>query len=677
MKVITRTETIASLCDNAVALTIPSYQRPYVWPTEDVRKLLSDIVEAHQSHQAHYYIGTIISGIKADQNRRGAKCTYEVIDGQQRCTTLTLLALAFQSKLPNHPLLEFARLGNQPRLTFMVRDVVQDFLAVQAGLPITVRTKGPEQTGTEKDYLTHIQNGLLAANQELEILDAKGVDLSALADYIFKDVTWVHNVIPTGMNPNTLFARINTGGVQLEQSDILKAQLLRKISSKKKRYDAIWQACENLQDYFERNVRRLFPDASWQKLADSDLAVFNPKLFDLDDSPELKSAGITIAELAVHSDVSSPVREKKEKSKSAPIADSDDPVDDVRCRSIISFPLLLMHTFRIFRSEHPELADIDSRLNEARFAECFKEFIDTANGTQACNFIECLWKVRYQFDKWVVKWTGSDEDKEQHLRLTSVYLTVSKGVKRLARSQRDTSDLSQLQAVRYFTGERSAQYWLSSFLALMLKQPKADFPDALACLESIDNTLSLAKVTQKEASFALMRERAVPTESIGWPEHHLSAALGTGFEHYWFQKLEYILWKKRTSLPYLKKGKWENYRITSKNSVEHVHPQNHQDPERQLAKEHLHMFGNLALLSPGENSTYSNQSPEKKRVDFNSKRTYDSLKLASVFDLMGQGDWNQRTIEDHQSAMISMLCEHYQQVEKWLNRTGNLGGSNI
>ena len=70
-------------------------------------------------------------------------------------------------------------------------------------------------------------------------------------------------------------------------------------------------------------------------------------------------------------------------------------------------------------------------------------------------------------------------------------------------------------------------------------------------------------------------------------------------------------------------------------------------------------FGNLALLSPGENSSYSNLSPEKKRDEFNSKRTYDSLKLAHIFHLMDTGGWTEDKIASHRREMLGLLSEHY------------------
>jgi hypothetical protein len=58
--------------------------------------------------------------------------------------------------------------------------------------------------------------------------------------------------------------------------------------------------------------------------------------------------------------------------------------------------------------------------------------------------------------------------------------------------------------------------------------------------------------------------------------------------------------------------RFKKYRITAKNSVEHVYPQQ-EEYQRYLDKEILDSFGNLVLLSPGENSAYSNQAVGKKK----------------------------------------------------------------
>jgi hypothetical protein len=648
-RVIPQLETIAFLCEQGIALSIPSYQRPYVWPAEDVTKLLDDIEQACASGQASYYIGTLLSSRSGGED---SVCSYELIDGQQRSTTLTLLALAFRRRLPDHPLARMTRLGGQPRLTFRIRAEAQAFLVREAGLAPGLAL---DDEALASPYLTHLRQGLKAAGDRLDQIGKQGGDLGVLANYLYKQVVWVNNIVPPGMHLNRLFARINTGGVQLEQSDILKAQLLGKIKDHrlKRECDAIWQACGNLDNFFERNVRQLFPLADWNVLEMDDLARFHTSRFPLAPGGLEADAGtaLTLEQLAVQP---APAPADKEgKAAARPGA------GERYCRSAIGFPLLLIHACRIYRAERQE-EDIACRLNAAQLSRCFDALVRHGDADAAVGFIHCLWRVRYQFDRWVAKWLANGEDGAEHLDLGAVSLGTSDGGKRLNRSYSGaTSDLVQLQAVRLFTGERSAQYWLGPFLQQMTALPSPKQADAVRALEAIDNTLSLAECTQKEASFALLRDREVDQRRFDEVAGHLRGALGTGFEHYWFQKLEYVLWKHRARHGFMEEPRWRHFRITSKNSVEHVHPQHHKYQAEQLPPDVIDGFGNLALLSPGENSSYGNMDPEQKRVDFDRKRTYDSLKLSHIFHLMPAGRWDQARMASHRETMIGELAAHY------------------
>lgn len=64
---------------------IPMYQRNYAWGKGEIQALIDDVLDACQK-DAPYYIGTLVVFKRKDG-------TLEVIDGQQRLTTLTLLAL--------------------------------------------------------------------------------------------------------------------------------------------------------------------------------------------------------------------------------------------------------------------------------------------------------------------------------------------------------------------------------------------------------------------------------------------------------------------------------------------------------------------------------------------------------------------------------------------------------
>ena len=71
---------------------VPDYQREYVWTDDEVLLLLDDISEQIDGSDTEYFIGTIlVSGVKSERSE------YEVVDGQQRLTTLFLLLCALRN----------------------------------------------------------------------------------------------------------------------------------------------------------------------------------------------------------------------------------------------------------------------------------------------------------------------------------------------------------------------------------------------------------------------------------------------------------------------------------------------------------------------------------------------------------------------------------------------------
>ena len=73
---------------------IPQYQRPYAWTTEETGVLFSDLRDFFmEEDEENYFLGSTVL-IKQDGERRA-----EVIDGQQRLTTLTILLATIASKL--------------------------------------------------------------------------------------------------------------------------------------------------------------------------------------------------------------------------------------------------------------------------------------------------------------------------------------------------------------------------------------------------------------------------------------------------------------------------------------------------------------------------------------------------------------------------------------------------
>lgn len=643
--VIAKVQTTSDILKDNLAFVVPSYQRPYVWPDEDVLKLLDDIQTAKNSGDSHYYIGTVLTASVESVDKQDKRM--ELIDGQQRTTTLILIALAFHELGIDTPMARIAVLNEEPRLSFVIRDQVQALLGSWAGLS---KYQRPSDEAIKTDpYLTRLYGALRALRQKLERMDEN--ERLDLADYIFNQVQWVNNTVPDGVDLNRLFATMNTSGVQLEQSDILKSLLLKHISTKKAVYEGIWQACEQMENYFERNVRSIFSGSDWKYIKPKDMESYSRSLFKL---PRKKSDNIDNDVKLSITDIGEGVLAGNDISiVSGSVDQNSDDGNIVYCRSIISFPLLLMQSYRIYREKHE---DITVRLNSDRLIESFYELIHS-DEKSVKKFLRVLWQVRYQFDRWVIKWIRTDSDGEEYLGLAEPYLNTSKGKKYIQRRYLEPDALVHLQSVRNFTGERSAQYWLTPFLGWLIDDSyiKAKNNAVLKLLEEIDNDLSLATETQKEASFDCLLGNEVDCEPFDDVLNELEESKGTRFEHYWFQKLEYLLWKAGDKS---KDKKLSRYRIVSRNSVEHVYPQK-EEYGNKLEREYLDAFGNLVLLSPGQNSSYSNQKVEKKKVDFYSHNNYDSLKLKHMFELMGNDEWSADKIKQHQLSMIKTLSEHY------------------
>lgn len=71
-----------------VELCMPLYQRPYKWTARNAIQLLDDIVDAMNENKERYRVGTLIL------HKSNEKEQYDIVDGQQRVITFSLLMMA-------------------------------------------------------------------------------------------------------------------------------------------------------------------------------------------------------------------------------------------------------------------------------------------------------------------------------------------------------------------------------------------------------------------------------------------------------------------------------------------------------------------------------------------------------------------------------------------------------
>jgi hypothetical protein len=134
----------------------------------------------------------------------------------------------------------------------------------------------------------------------------------------------------------------------------------------------------------------------------------------------------------------------------------------------------------------------------------------------------------------------------------------------------------------------------------------------------------------------------------------LTKPLGVNFAHYWFYKLEFVLWylgEKNTDT-------WKKFRLTAKSSVEHISPQTPTERDDNRVEDTLHHFGNLALVSRSLNSEFGNLPFNEKRQRFrnNNKLSMDSLKMDLIYE---NERWNDVLAMEHQRKMIECLDAYY------------------
>ena len=108
---------IGDIFSDDYRFTIPRYQRPYTWTTEQAGEMFDDLLAASSNKLSledtdPYFLGSIVL-VKAENDPQA-----EVVDGQQRLTTLTISAPhGNQTKVTSEPFVTFVSAPNGDRKT--------------------------------------------------------------------------------------------------------------------------------------------------------------------------------------------------------------------------------------------------------------------------------------------------------------------------------------------------------------------------------------------------------------------------------------------------------------------------------------------------------------------------------------------------------------------------------
>ena len=360
-------------------------------------------------------------------------------------------------------------------------------------------------------------------------------------------------IIPENIKATEYFELVNTKSIQLENHQVLKARFLSNIKDNYTGIARKWDMISNMDEKYKDQVKN------------------NNKYI---QCGELETINVLLNKTYKE--------EQKAQTKTNSVA-----------KSLVKFPVFLLLALKVFVAKKELKIDIivnkDKLLGE--FDKVFKEKANIYS-----EFIKFLEDMRNKFDEFVYR-----DDEMQNKRLLN------------------------LERMFYYTSEYDKPEFIAALLAFLDKNSLVEYNDenaqkAIKFLEQLDNKLAKSALDSSGDRKVVetinnVIEKIYNGENLEAPmlEKIDSSFLdkGTSVPHYWFYRLEYMLWRDFNSLSacdtcaddikkVFPKFNRDEYLIKSQDTVEHMWATNLQENGKALDD-----FGNLALIRKDFNSSLS------------------------------------------------------------------------
>jgi uncharacterized protein with ParB-like and HNH nuclease domain len=249
---------------------IPEYQRPYVWGEEQITALLEDVSKAMETDSnKEYFLGCMIWNTRNDKTAKNIEYTYQdILDGQQRFITLFLLhgvlrdisqKKSLKDSVQKRLVQEADDYNNIPernRIEFEIRDdkdFLEKYIIEMGGTLLVDELKDIAENPKSGASIRSMANGILEMKKwwDAKFSENVGSEEQYLADfyrYLSTKVLALYLATPNNLDDAyNLFTVLNSRGLQLQVSDILRAQNLRVIENPELRkiYAVKWSDFEN------------------------------------------------------------------------------------------------------------------------------------------------------------------------------------------------------------------------------------------------------------------------------------------------------------------------------------------------------------------------------------------------------------------------------------------------
>ncbi|SIO86263.1 DUF262 domain-containing protein [Nocardiopsis sp. JB363] len=228
---------------------IPDYQRPYAWEVEDALQLLDDLTDAlERDGEEPYFLGSVVL-VKGKESARA-----EVIDGQQRLTTLTILFAILRDQAGDaklrtelegmvaEPGSKMLKLDPKPRLALRPKDTeffrkhVQTTGSVSSLLDLPPSALKTSAQKAVRDNAKALRDKLREWSEESRL---------ELAGMLGERTYLVVVSTPDLNSAHRIFSVMNARGLDLSPADIFKARIIGDLDPKLSSvYAAKWEDAE-------------------------------------------------------------------------------------------------------------------------------------------------------------------------------------------------------------------------------------------------------------------------------------------------------------------------------------------------------------------------------------------------------------------------------------------------
>ena len=527
---------------------IPVYQRNYAWGKKEISQLIKDIQEFFVDDDTNrsYYLGSLVYFRRENGD-------LEVIDGQQRHTTITLINLVLKNWA-----VSISNIVSSTNLKFDSRKNTQQFIDDIYN----------DYTQVEKSSLSGIENIRSAINIIQEELQIKDVEL--FARNFYSNVKLFLVEVPQETDLNHYFEIMNNRGEQLEKHEIVKSLLMSRIKGDEAEKDqntfgTLWDACSDMTNYIWFN---------FDKKTRGDI---------FDGKGDLKYS--TLSQISIDGDDNLGGDSLENILKTyKPVGDLDDKesTSKEKYRSIIDFPNFLLQVLKLKFN----FVTLDDK-------SLLKQFEDVRINPE--EFIIELIGARVFFDKYIVKQDLSDSDEnKQNWGIRKLSNDFEYTVKTFADT--DDNELVKLQVMMYYSNSTNTyNNWLHDILL-------------------DDREASLLSLSEKVWRLAKTHFRK---EHLSYPQISIFNLYFIDFLLWKLYQVENVPDDLQSLKGKIEKHAqlFNSFKFRQLNSKEHLAAQS--NPSSILiSEEDLNGIGNICLISTSQNSAGNKESPRDKKQRF-------------------------------------------------------------